>query len=426
MDQAPAPNSNETPPVQSHPKGKMSRKTLFIIGGVVLLVLAVVAVLFLTKKPTTKPQANDKSSLYVTREGYPYHSGIGDALAIQFKPVAEPVVYQGVKIIQACNVMPLDELRGLGFKTEQLQMSNAFERTYFDGQGKGVVPPEQYHVSEGPESNGCTYQLEDKGAVLTLIVAQEPYVSVDGLTNEATKFTKVSPIGNFNVYEKKEENANQYIIGKGSTAVVVRISRTPADQEKKLIDKIAANLAKEQANPTGPPQVVLESSLIKGGYADACSLLTVDAVKKLFNAEVSPITTQRFGNSVGVSSFDNGVSDNYVSNDCIRPIPLTQADIQTFNTRKVMLETSTFMKADAAKAEMASMKAYNKQRPQVDVTGSGDEAFFLEDNYGEKLFVRKDRFVLQFYFEDKSMKVNQEQKIQILKDIAKGVLDRLK
>lgn len=431
-----------TPPLQpqlpQQSKPRFSKKILLIVAGVVVLLIALLLFVLPGGKDDSKKKGSDSktdslSDLYYQREGYAdLSTGIGDAQALYFKPGNSSALdYQGTKVIQACNVLTIDDVRATGFKTRAYQiLGNGFERNYFDGQGKGVLPASDYSLPDDTESNYCKYGVETTGSI-TVDVYQEPHAKVSGLTDAVRRMTKrPNPIGENNVYERQtSDNSKEYIIGKGSTAAAVSFLGVPIDKHEAIIKKVSDNLTAQKSNPTGAPKVVFESPLLDGKpYADACDLLTPGTIKKFFNAEASPLVKQTFANSVGVISYDkqdgSKIYDNYVMTECERGPVKTEADIENFNRRYITIEAQTFRSELGAQTDMVFLKQYNKNSRSAQ--SAGTDAFFTKEPGGETLHVRQGRVVLALRFTNKNAKLSVEQTSQILIELSKEPIEALR
>jgi len=411
------------------PKRKLPPKRLIIIVAAVVVIL--LGILFIMLRQSDN-KSNDGSSnaqeLYITREGYDpqeYGTGIGDPLAIVMKPgSSDAVTYRGTKVIQACNVLSMDDIRGdLSLKTRAHQLQG-FTRAYFDGQGKGALDASTSFLPRTPDSNHCEYLLEGD-AVIELDVYQPPYATIEALSDEVTKFKKQSPIGELNVYLKAgSDSDNTYIVGRGAQAVEVRLSKI-ADEDA-VIKKIAANFVRERANPAGVPIVTMESPLLKEPPYDACKLLPAGTVKRLFGAELSPFVEQTYSNSVGVLSIDTQagkVSGNYAQNECSRQVAKNDADIQAFTTRRARLSVTTSSTVELAK----NSYAFGKGRTQnaQDVSGAGDEAYFTVGVLGPELHMRSGPVEFIVGFKDERAGLSAQQTIERLRELANAALQQM-
>lgn len=399
------------------PKRRLTPKVRIIIAGSVLLIALAVTLIWAmrgSKGTDTKQSPNTTASFYVQSEGYPNQSGIGDAVALFFRAdQGGPVTYQGTKVIQACNVLTIDDVRALGLQPRAMQLEGSFKRNYFDGNSQASLNPFQVGLPDGDKANECSYGLEN-AALVTLNMYQPPYATIQALSNELKKFKKLDPIGELNVYEQQTDAASKrYIIGRGDTGIEVYILKVAADKHRAVIEKVAANLAAERANPKAAPTVVFDSPLIKGAYADACTLLPITSVKQLFGSDVSPLVGQSFANSVGVLKSQQGLYDNNVENKCERRAAPTDADTMTLTSRTVTLEAKTFMNPEAAREWTEFTQTRTKDA--VVVQDVGDQAFFFKDIRGPALHVRSGRFVLDISFTYGTAKPSQEQVIQTLR-----------
>lgn len=420
-------NNIEPASVSPPPKRKFSKRWIIIAALVVLLGLLFIVFRQSGNKPASD-SSNSSNELYITRDGYDqqeYGTGIGDPSAIVMKPgSSDPVTYRDAKVIQACNVLTITEIRDdLGLKTRAHQLQG-FKRSYFDGQGKGVLEASLSFLPRNPDSNHCQYLLEGD-AVIGLEVYQPPYTTVEALSREVIKYKKQPPIGELNVYLKVGENSeNAYIVGRGAQAVEVRLSNV-AD-ESAVLRKVAANFVRERANPAGPPIVTMESPLLEESPYDACKLLPASTVKRLFGAELSPFVEQTYGNSVGVLSVDTEagkISGNYVQNECSRQVVKNDADIQAFTTRRARLSVTTNDSLELAKSSFAFGKSHTQNAKGVGAVG--DEAYFVVGVLGPELHMRSGTVEFVVGFKDERAGLSAQQTIERLRELASTALQRM-
>ena len=89
-------------------------------------------------------------------------------LTMQQNPSATAVTYNDVPVIEACNVVSLDELKDKGIKLSGNQYPDTFVRTYIEG-AKGATPLlDGLTIEDKP--NSCHYRFQDrKDLFLSLI-----------------------------------------------------------------------------------------------------------------------------------------------------------------------------------------------------------------------------------------------------------------
>lgn len=181
----------------------------------------------------------------------------------------------------------------------------------------------------------------------------------------------------------------------------MQITTTLTDKSEiqAVLAKAAGNFTRLLTSPDGPAKATFASPLMPLTAANACELLLASDVTSLFGEEASPIVGEALTTAVGVINFRNDKNSerNFVTHDCERGAPGSEADAFSFNTRAVKLEATTYRDVEGAKEHMLFHKARDKKvtAPSQKV---GDEAIFSAGFGGiqEELMVRKGQIILEF------------------------------
>ncbi len=429
--QSPMPNVNQPVP----PGGGFGRKRLLMIVGAVLLVIIIVIIALMAgggKKDNGDTGGNQ--NVTYDRPGFDrakLGEGIGDPAALVFKKAAAPVSYQGTNIVQACSVFGLDDVKQAGLVLRPHTLTVAFQRNYLDGQSNAAIRPATYLDGGGLESNYCHYTLggSDDGQSLDVQVFQPPYSAAEALDYAISRnLQDAGTIGGFKAYKKTEtdtETKTTTLLRSGDSALQVVTRFKSSDKTNAVVERAAANFTRLLSAPDGPPNVEIDSPLMPGGVANACVLLTPGDVSTAFATEVSPFVTEAATTAVGIITFTSkGKAYNFATHDCERRPLASQNDINSLNPRALKLEATTYRDEEAAKIDMQSHQAIDKQVQQVS-TKVGDEVFYSNSTgFREVLNVRKGRYILRLSNSDKQL--SSSQKIQQLTTAAQAVVGRIK
>lgn len=431
------PSTAPRTPAPPLPKKWLRWKKLATIGAVIVLLIALAYLLL----PSKNNNQNGSTGLYYDRPGFDraqLDSGIGDPQALQFKPGTEPVVYQGTAVVQACNVFSSQQLQETGLKFQPHTGERGFTRSYFDGQGTGMLRPFIYSFTENRESssNICRYTFSD-ASHLSVEVYQPPYNMPSSLDEELLKrrpssWELAASIGGLQVFKKSREGpAASYMLRSGDSAVLVRFDKKIAESKmQQLLATIAATFRRQLARPDGPALFSYDSPLIKQAPPLACDLFKAEDVQRLTGKEVSPVVSEGAAMAVGVLKFET-ITDNYVKTFCQR-YPMDAQGQPSFGPAIYKLKTQTFVREDAAKADMAFSKSFESDKPGKvveEVANVGDQALFINDDGQERLEVRKGSSVLTFsMFIELPPNANQghsQRKVNLI-EFAQPILSRTK
>jgi hypothetical protein len=429
MEPTPTPTNPEsaTSPITPTPKPKRRRLGLPTWALVLIAVVVVVGLgiaLFMIFKGG--PGGNS-SSVYYDRPGYDRQSlgtGIGDPAAVSPVAVDSPVTAQQAKIIQACNIITPSDLQQNKFLLGANPLPGNIERMYFDGQGKGQLPVDDFNLPT--DGNNCNYRLVNSNGI-EISVYQPPVVTASAIGREVNRrFELLSDKDGIKTYTRKSGNDVYYMLWAGQAAVQLFVrSESPADAAKapKLLDLATKNFANEIKNAAGPWQTAYKTPTFTKPIANACDILKADDVKTVFTTEASPLVQETIATATGVVRYgeDDSQPYNYVNHRCKR----TPVRTSLRNAQSVTVETLSYLSDAPAKADMAFH--HNSGKVTELPAKVGDEAFFSSGTQNE-VVVRKGRVIVRLSFSnlhDNKSIVTEQQQITTLTPLAQTIVGRL-
>jgi hypothetical protein len=410
-------------------KPRFSRKKLLVMAVIALLVIFGIAVALANggKKDdgTNKPTGN----VYYDRPGFERSKlgdAIGDPAPLITKSGAAAVSYKGSPVVQACNLLTVEELRKQGLQLSPNSLT-AFERTYFDGQSQGTLNTFSSSLASMGDTNDCTYPLDDDNGTMSIDVYQPAYNQPSAITYELRQYTANGSVAGLARYERTFEDSTYYLLRDGDSAIQIQL-RKVSDKAvaEKLLSKVAENYTHEKGAPAGPVQFTYSSPVFNKTYLNGCSLITANDVTQLFDSEASPLVTERAATATGVTYYTQQKNPTYYSrieHACVR-----QAVSDGFSDRKSLTaETTSFTTDEAAKLEMQSGRRLDADVISVS-TKIGDDVYFSNTTGNNpEMVIRKGRFVvnLSMYDQTKS-RMTQRDQVQRLTPIAQSLVARIK
>jgi hypothetical protein len=157
---------------------------IMIALGAAVLVAVVGAGCSQTTAGTSSPSAGPLST---QRPGYSPHPALGDPVALVSEPGGAAVTYRGAPVVQACDLVTLDDLAAVGL-TLTSGVSGGIERSYLDGQGDADLPldPTDRTLRSDIDDNNCYFRLGKDNADFSIEVQvhQPAYAQQAAISDE--------------------------------------------------------------------------------------------------------------------------------------------------------------------------------------------------------------------------------------------------
>lgn len=380
------------------PIARKSTKKLLIIAGSIILVIAIIVVVVaaLTWQNVQTPQQ-------VQRPGYNnIAASILDPAPLKAVPTAQAATAQGATVIQACNLLTLDDLA-----KQQLYIAPnplaSFTRSYFNNQGTGLISKEQ--GIEIDSYNYCDYPLQNKANV-SVTVLQTGYNTM----KLSSLLSPQADVQGYRAYSQPDEDDGEMVdsvlqLSKGDMSVEIRtnLAKNEAQKKQQLIDAIVKNLNAQLASPTGPTRFGFESPAFQGNYANACDISQAEDFNTVFGVPPAPFVSERLGTAVGAIRYTSLGDKNtfaYIESACSR---YTGEEYPT-DRKKLDIETRSYTSDQAAKLEMQANRQPDAEQPTSQLLG--DESYVATATDGLKtkkpgsVVFRKGRIVVTLSFND--------------------------
>lgn len=418
------PNNPEVPPQNTKPKRRLGLPKWAMILVIAVVVIGLGIALFMIIRGN---MGDNAANVYYDRPGYDRQSlstGIGDPAALAPVAVDSPVTVQAAKVIQACNIISVSDLQQNKFLLAANSLPGNVERTYFDGQGKGQLPSEDFNLPN--DGNKCNYRLLDSNRI-EIDVYQPPMVLAGAVDREVNRrFEQLSDKDGVKTYTRKSGNDVYYMLTTGTAAVQLFVhSENPAAAERapKVLELATKNFTNELKNAAGPWEAAYNTPTFTKGIANACGLLKADDVKTLFSVEASPLVQESIATATGVIRYgeDDSKPYSYINNRCKR----TPVRTSLRNAQSVTVETVSYLTDEPAKADMDFHRGTGKTTEFSQKVA--DDAFF-STGVQQEVVARKGRIIIKVSFadlRDSKSTVDEQQQISKLTPLAQQIVGRL-
>ncbi|PTM59727.1 hypothetical protein [Desmospora activa] len=420
------------------------RKAFSIIG--VFILLSGCSFLPIDQEQAENGEQNDKD-VYVERpeyKDYPIPESIGDPAPLVEKTNDKAVEYNGEKIIQACNLLSLEDIQEAGVLLHP-HTGNGIKRIYFDGKGKGELAKKfnNFHV----EGNKCEYALapdkdeEDAleslmpSGIINLMVFQPSYADtnslredIEGVYTGNSKYESLGDMDGVAVYRHKSSDSPRYVLHKGEVWVEFGVSDESEKGEKtaeSLLQSVVKRLNEQVEKPTGPSRFEYESPAFTKEVANVCEISDREDYRIVFNEDDSPMKVEEFGTAVGVINYSMSSGDstkyNYVEQGC-----RFQSNDYYGDGKALTIHTITYESEKAAQHDMN----FNKSESQdvQELNSIGDEAYFSGNKIqtNNVLTFRKGSVVVDVNFTESAQNSSASDVIESLTPIAQKMVERIK
>lgn len=402
---------------------RLGRKGWLIIAVIAAVVMALLSFFIFG----SRPQQDD---VYHDREGFDrskLSDSIGDPAALISKTGGSTVTYKGEKIIQACNLLTIEELRKMDIKILPSSMTS-FERTYFDGQSEGKLYSFPTSLASGEDSNMCGYPLNEQRSTIDIDIYQPAYSQPSAIDYELSSFERRGSLEGFARFERTVEDSTYYLMRDGDSALQVYLRKI---SDKNLADKIVSTITKnykrEKAAPAGPVQFAYGSPIFERGYLNGCDVTKAADVKRIFSADTAPLVTERVATATGVVHYSTQEESErfaYIDHTCVRKAVSKSGfgDRQSFT-----IETMSFTKEEAAKLQMASGRQLDDKVAEISQKVGDDSYFSYTTGDNPEMTIRKGRFIMNISMYDQAQPdIDDQQMIQALTPVAADVINRVK
>jgi hypothetical protein len=353
--------------------------------SIALLVAALVTGCAVTTGGAARPAPGP---LTVERPGHPPNGpAVGDPLALVSEPGGATVTYGGSAVVQACDLVTLDDLARLGVALLGGIITGAVARDHLDGQGRALLP-----VGPGSpvgEQNTCYYLLgpDDARGSVDVHVHQSGYAAGRTLDDELRyDYLQVAELGPVQVFEPVRPMAEfpARWLRHGDLHVELTTSRLSPVQQQTLLQTVADRMAGLAADPPGPGRFTYDSPTFPAEHVDACRISRAEDVRALFGLDAGPSVHERLSPGIGRVTLPGPglMHANYVDHSCRRGTP----EGYFSGGSSIDVHTTTFDSQESAAAQFAFLRLfYGGEDTAVPVA---DGSFFSRRKNQDTVMVR--------------------------------------
>ncbi len=412
-------------------KKPFPKKLVFIGVGVLILIIVVIALMLSggnKKKPGDTAKNGKDSSTYIAREGYEdENDAIGDAAAIFVRPTDRVINFAGQRVIQACSLLTLDDLKANGILLNANSLTGPVTRKVYDGRGSQQTGDiSKYVTRSSDEINNCSYYL--KGNKVAEVSVYQPFnASEASLKSDIERtYTAIPDVGGVKALKNNRENSfnkseSKWMLRSGSASAVLRTDVDEAKKEKLLV-LVADRLKKAESTPTAYTNFEIKSPVMKGAVFTSCDLLSDTAFKQVLGVDAGALTEEKFASSIGViEDPDTKKLYNYSSYDCVR------SDVG--DDAKLTMYTTTYETVEAAKSMFAFDKSPGAmaQNVQAVTPAIGDESFYGDTAaLSSSITIRKGRLIIRVSYQNAAgSKIDAATRINTLRPILEAGVKNL-
>ncbi len=413
----------------------IKHKRLMLVGCV-LLVLALIALPVALLLAPHKKTSNPSNIKTYQRAGFSeLASSIADPAPLVADGHQQVTSYGGVRIVDACNLLPLDQMNHEKILIYPNPIAGTYTRHYIGSDGTGAIIPGTAGFISSGDVNKCNYSLYDRTGV-GLYVWQSSYTNAKNIRYAMAGYKEAGSVENgvAHLTQTRPDGSTSHLLQKNGVyaelffrAALNKDKTTAEATANKLLPIIIQNFAKEVDAPSGTPKHRYDSPTFKGPIADACKLIDAATFQKLFQVTPSPVVQEEIPSAVGLiaSSSDSTQTFHYIQSKCARGSGEPNYLDQKRLTALVVSYEET----------VAAREAFDFDLPNdggaVLTRTYGDASYVVTKKHTRDpgtIVVRRGQFLLQLSFYDPAHKSNSTDPnyfAQQLEPIVQEVLARL-
>lgn len=356
-----------------------SHKKLVVIAVILIAFVGIPLIVSLSQRQSM-PGVPGSVKTY-QREGFDKLAGsIADPAALVGNGYERPISYGGNVVVDACNLLPLDQLNREKVRLYPNPIASTYERYYISSDGSGETVKKGMALSN--ELNECEYIFNDRNS-LSMSVWQPAYLEMQYLKYELPKYTPAesSQPGVTHKIQNKAGGTVSHLLQKGDVyaefSFISAVNKDKAALESltnKLMPYIMQNFANQVIKPSGVPKYTYDSPTFTKSVAIGCSLINADSFQKIFKVQPSPVVYEKVTSAVGlITGFQDTGDDyfHYIQSECERN---TGDSSYRSERKRVRVVVSSYEDSRGTKA------AFNFEKP-------GDKGAATSRAYGDASYV---------------------------------------
>jgi hypothetical protein len=407
------------------------KKTFLLVGGIVALIILVVIVIVAFTN-NNKQADTDTAVTTHDRPGYDrakLGSAFADPFAVTFTSNSSAVTYKGNKVVQACNLLTLDDIIQQGILVKANTLPTPIARVVNDGVGAAEYPKTVYASSItgkslGSDVNSCNYVLEsDNGAPsITINALQSFAIPGDVVDEEVQKnYTATGSIEGVEVFMKKSSapvpgrEVAEYIAlqrGTGAFYLSLELNSDKAAKKQPLLEAAVKNFIREQASPSGIAELKYDSPIFKKSIVHACDLISNADVRSLSGRDAGPLLREGIASSIAQLTFPGDETPYLnITNECTRSTSGGGSGLGSDGPGDLSLtvETTNFLSDVPAKRGIAIQQEANPNNRGRQALPSqvGDASVAYTDvSGGHHIIFAKGRIVVDIKLDKRSQQIS--------------------
>lgn len=408
------------------------KKTILLVVGLVGLIVIIMIIALLAGGNKSKQSGTD--ALYHDRAGYDRQKlgdGVADPFAIKFTPVSTPTGYEGKKVVQACNLLTVDDLTSQDLLIKANTLPTPISRTFNDGVGKAGYSQDVFAsslsgASLNPDTNSCHYVLQsDGGAPSVTVNVFQPFSMPSDVIDEELQrnYSASGTISGLELFTKKpsralggSEDTTEYIAikrGEGAFYLSLTLPEDKPTKKQSILDTVADNFVRELASPSGLSKLTYDSPIFPKSIVRACDLLTNEHIRALAGRDAGPLAREGIATAIANTRFSSQgdqTSHLNIDNECTRGTIGGGSGLGSDGTGdlNLIVETITFLEEDSAKSavRMQQQNNPNNQKNMSLPDKVGDESVgYTDRSNGHHLVFAKDRVVVDIKLDQFAQRV---------------------
>jgi hypothetical protein len=446
-------NPDQQPPAK---RWTLSRKKIFIIAASIIALGILILIIVMALKGGDTQNNTDTQATSYDRPGYDRSklgSGVADPFAVKFTPDSGAVSYRGDKVVQACNLLTLDDITKQDIHIKANTLPTPIARVFNDGVGTAEYPKDIYASSItgkslGSDVNSCNYVLQsDDGAPSITINAFQPFAVPGDIIDEETQdnYMPAESVEGLEVFTKKSSSstpgskATESIViqrGKGAFYLSLELSGDQATKKQALLAAAAKNFVREQANTSGISKLAYDSPIFKKSIVHACDLIDNADIRSLSSRDAGPLVREGIASSIAASTFPGDKTPHLnISNECTRSTSGGGSGLGSDGPGDLSLtvEVTSFLNDTPAKRgiEAASQPNPNNRGNQELPSPIGDGGIAYTDVAGgHHIIFSKGRIVVDLKLDQRSQQVSHTRNLaaatEKLAPIAQSMVSKIK
>lgn len=398
-----------------------------------------------------KESAETANSEFVDRPGYDsLPEGVADPDPLVTRTGGDAVKIKGEAIVQACNLITLEDLRGMG---AYLNPAYDLSRLFFDGKGQGALSIHETSLPLSGDINACRYTLQDgkKDDIYQFVevnLYHPLYVSPGAIQEELERglepaYKSIADVEGLKAYKREEDkNMTSYLIRHGDYWLNLFIQLNGEESNDRtlteaILQTVAQRLKEEAKQPTGPSRLEIDSPAFSQEVVHSCDITEQEEIRQLFGMDAHPLVEEKWGSTVRRITFSQHGGDDtyyrYITNECKRKAAQKRDPLQVSSNEKgLRVKTTVYESEKPAELQMEFdrseyTKFFSAEVIPLDET-IGDEALYLGDaDLGNPIRFRKGHVIVEVsFYEQENPDIPAQERIERLIPVVQDIAGRLK